>query len=163
MTDQEFVLLIKRNKKIIYRAYNTYCSNYSEEDLVQEIILEAYKSIKIFKNNCSFTTWLYRIARNVCISFMRKQKQIPKYEQLEKYADVLEYCDGKEELDAQLQHAMRYNTVIDSIESQYKQAFQMYLEGISYKEMEAQTGINENQLRVQMHRIKKRLQLRYGK
>lgn len=40
----------------------------------QETFIKAYKYIKDFKGNCSLSTWLYRIATNVCLDFLRKNK-----------------------------------------------------------------------------------------
>lgn len=44
------------------------------EDLVQDIFLKAYKSLKNYKNDYAFSTWLYRIATNHTIDYLRKKK-----------------------------------------------------------------------------------------
>ena len=44
------------------------------EDLVQDIFLKAFKSLKNYKNDHAFSTWLYRIARNHTIDYLRKKK-----------------------------------------------------------------------------------------
>ena len=44
------------------------------EDLVQDIFLIAFKSLINFKNDHAFSTWLYRIARNHTIDYLRKKK-----------------------------------------------------------------------------------------
>ncbi len=44
------------------------------EDLVQEIFTKAFTSISTFKSEFSFSTWLYKIATNHCIDFVRKRK-----------------------------------------------------------------------------------------
>lgn len=105
---------------------------------------------------------MHVIARNVCISALRKQAKEPIIEGLEDYIDVLEHVDNTPELIKQLHEAKRYNTVIDSIDEPFKTLFEMYLEGISYEEIEKQTGINAKALAVKICKIKKRLQLRYG-
>lgn len=163
MTEQEFVAEINKNRNIICEVYNTYAVNYSEQDLFQEIILETWKSINNFKKNCKFSTWLYTIARNKCISIMRKQRQMPEIISLEPYHEAIADSSNANEMIKQLRQAIRYNTVLDTIDQAWRSIFEMYLEGISFKEMERQTGINENVLRVNVHRIKRRLQLRYGK
>jgi len=40
----------------------------------QEAFIKAFRYIKDFKGNCSFSTWLYRIATNTCLDFIRKNK-----------------------------------------------------------------------------------------
>jgi len=44
------------------------------EDLVQDIFLKAFKSLKNYKNDYAFSTWLYRIATNHTIDYLRKKK-----------------------------------------------------------------------------------------
>lgn len=163
MTEKEFIENLNESKGIVYRVCNTYCNSYSREDLVQEIILEAFKSINNFKNNCKFSTWLYTIAKNVCISNLRKEKKKPRIEGLDDYAEVLAESNNAPELVKQLREAMRYNTVLDTIDEAYQSVFEMHLHGISYNEISQQTGISENLLRQYIHRIKQRLYLRYGK
>ena len=44
------------------------------EDLVQDIFLKAFKSLKNYKNDYALSTWLYRIATNHTIDYLRKKK-----------------------------------------------------------------------------------------
>lgn len=163
MSEKEFMTLINKHNGIISKVYNTYCHGFSEADLRQEIILETWRSINSFKNNCTFSTWLYAIARNVCISNLRKHKKQPTIEGLEEYAETLIAVNNAPEMVRQLRNAMRYDSVLDNVDPAWRSVFQMYIEGISFKEMEEQTGVEEGTLRVNIHRIKKRLYLRYGK
>ncbi len=43
-------------------------------DLAQETFIQIYKSLPRFKGDCSFSTWLYRIASNKCLDFLRRRK-----------------------------------------------------------------------------------------
>lgn len=163
MTDQEFLEQINNSKPVIHKACTVYCYEHSRDDLVQEIILEIYRSLNNFKKNCSFSTWAYTIARNKCISLLRKQKNDPKIVGLEEYSNTLADVSNAPEMVKQLREAIKYDTVMDSIDEAWRTVFEMYVQGISFKEMEEQTGIAEATLRVNTFRIKKRLYLRYGK
>ena len=44
------------------------------QDLVQESFIKAYNALETFKFGYSFSSWLYRIASNTCIDFLRKKK-----------------------------------------------------------------------------------------
>ena len=131
MTETEFIELIKINRRTIVYVCNKYCSQKTghQEDLIQEIILETWKSIKNFKKHCTFNTWLYNIARNVCISFVRKQKNRICFEDVDDYADAIADEPNNEELLKQLSEAKRYSTVLDTIEEPFRTLFNMYVYG----------------------------------
>lgn len=48
------------------------------EDVAQEVFIKAYRSLDSFRGASSFSTWLYRIATNLCIDRARKRKRSPK-------------------------------------------------------------------------------------
>ena len=61
-----------RIAKLIYRQIN---DAESTKDLCQEVFLKAYKSLPKFKRESAFYSWLYRIAMNACIDFLRQQSR----------------------------------------------------------------------------------------
>src|SRR5687768_4908407 len=135
MTEREFTDLINKYKHTINLVCDRYCNSYSRADLVQEIIIETWKSISNFKKSCSFNSWLYLIARNKCISTLRKQTKQPIFEDIADYAEVLAEVGNSAEIVKQLRQAIRYNTVLDTIEEPYRTIFEMYLEGFTYEEL----------------------------
>lgn len=159
MSEAEFVNLIDRNKHTIVAVCNKYCNKRTDyhADLMQEIILETWKSINNFKKSCTFKTWLYNIARNVCISFIRKQKNNICFEDVLDYAEVITIDAHDEELVKQLHDAARYDNMLDTIEQPYRDIFNAYVYGASFKELERRYEINGQALRVKIHRIKKKL------
>lgn len=56
---------------ICYRMLN---NSEDASEQAQETFIKVYKNIKKFKGNCSFSTWIYRIATNVCLDYLRKNK-----------------------------------------------------------------------------------------
>lgn len=61
----------KRVYNIVYRFFN---NPEDAMDISQEVFIKVYTSLKNFKENSSFSTWLYRIAVNTCIDFSRKKE-----------------------------------------------------------------------------------------
>lgn len=61
-----------RIAKLIYRHIN---DAETTKDLCQEVFLKAYKALPKFKRESAFYSWLYRIAMNCCIDFLRQQKR----------------------------------------------------------------------------------------
>ncbi len=67
--------LIERYLRRIYNFAARYIGNAKEaEDLTQEIFLKIWKGLKKFNSQKSFKTWLFSIARNVCIDYLRRKK-----------------------------------------------------------------------------------------
>src|ERR1700684_31267 len=73
-SQEGFQTLVEEHKKILYKVCNSYCRNRDDrEDLAQEIIVQLWRSFGTFDERCRFSTWMYRIALNVAISFYRRE------------------------------------------------------------------------------------------
>src|SRR5580700_10033503 len=69
-----FQALVEDHKKILYKVCNSYCKNPGDrDDLAQEIIAQLWRSFRAFDERARFSTWMYRIALNVAISFYRRE------------------------------------------------------------------------------------------
>jgi RNA polymerase sigma factor (sigma-70 family) len=72
----DFLQLISKNEGIIIKICNSYCDNKTDrEDLAQEIIYTLWKGGKTFNPDYKFSTWMYRVALNVAISYYRAAKK----------------------------------------------------------------------------------------
>ena len=89
--DKEFTRLIMENKGIIYKICNSYCADIKDrDDLAQEIIYNLWKSFGSFNANLKFSTWMYRIALNVAISFYRQEKKFKNHNEISEGLIVFE-------------------------------------------------------------------------
>ncbi|MFP3860506.1 MAG: RNA polymerase sigma factor [Bacteroidales bacterium] len=71
-----YALLVERYKNMVFTIAIRMLKNHElAEEVSQDAFLKAYKSLKQFKKKSKFSTWLYRIVYNQCISELRKQKQ----------------------------------------------------------------------------------------
>lgn len=68
-------LIQRYHKKIYALVYNMTSNKEDAEDLVQEVFVKAYSALKNFKGDSSFYTWVYRIAVNRTINFVKKRKK----------------------------------------------------------------------------------------
>ena len=67
---EKFLNLILENRKIIYKICHAYCRDPEDKkDLEQEIILQLWHSADKYNEQYKLSTWIYRIALNVAISF----------------------------------------------------------------------------------------------
>jgi len=72
-----FQELVKRHEKKIYNlAYKIMGNKEDASDVLQETFLQAFKKLPGFKSKAKFSTWLYRIAVNICLMRKRRQKKI---------------------------------------------------------------------------------------
>jgi RNA polymerase sigma factor (sigma-70 family) len=62
---QSFRLLYRRHQQRVRQIIYQLCDPTALDDLVQEVFLRAWKGLPKFRQNCQFSTWLYRIAWNV--------------------------------------------------------------------------------------------------
>ena len=89
--EQEFVSVVREYERVIYKVCYLYTTpNATLNDLYQEVVLNLWKAFPKFRRECKISTWIYRIALNTCISFIRKEKNIPEIVTLNQEADRTE-------------------------------------------------------------------------
>ena len=67
-------LVLKYQQKIYNLIYLRVHDRETAKDLCQDVFLKAFKALSNFKGECTFYSWIYRIAENCTIDFLRKQK-----------------------------------------------------------------------------------------
>lgn len=70
-------LVSRYQSKIVSYATRMLSDADEAEDVAQEAFVKAYRSLESFRGASSFSTWLYRIATNLCIDRVRKRKRSP--------------------------------------------------------------------------------------
>ena len=76
--EQEFLSVIREYERVIYKVCYLYANpNAPLNDLYQDVVLNLWKAYPKFRKECKISTWIYRIALNTCISFYRKEKNVP--------------------------------------------------------------------------------------
>jgi RNA polymerase sigma-70 factor, ECF subfamily len=150
----EFVALIGQHHLMLKKVCAIYRVNPSDrDDLLQEIIYQLWKSWPSFEGKSKFSTWLYRIALNTAISDLRKKK--PVVLPLEP-SHLPAIPSDQQESDMEAKLTMMHEA-INELSDIEKAIVMLYLDDRSYHEMEEVLGINQNNLRVKMNRIKEKL------
>ena len=146
---------MQEHQALLHKVCNLYCvSLQDKEDLFQEIVIQVWKSYPGFRGEAKFSTWLYRIALNTAISNLRKQKKRVTATQFAAFPADLPAANQDTGQEEQLQQLY---TAIGQLTEVEKALVMLYLEDKSYDEMEEILGINQNNLRVKMNRIKEKL------
>jgi RNA polymerase sigma factor (sigma-70 family) len=149
-----FEKLIQENKGLIYKVTNAYCKDEEDrKDLIQEIIVQLWKSFDNYDPTFKHSTWIYRIALNVSISFYRKEKRRteianPLSDSLIIYSEPLEK-NTEQETSIQLLH-----TFITELKELDRALIILYLEEKSHKEIAEIIGITETNVATRIGRIK---------
>jgi RNA polymerase sigma-70 factor, ECF subfamily len=64
-----FDVLVERHRRQVYQVCYRFVNNHEDaSDLAQDAFLRAYRALHTFKGNAAFSTWLYRVAINVCLN-----------------------------------------------------------------------------------------------
>ena len=153
---ETFVKLIQDNKGIIFKICKSYCSNKDDiDDLSQEIVYNLWKSFHSYNPDFKFTTWMYRIALNVAISFYRKGTKSKTYIPFSENLIVMEEnTESITESENNLRILMQFIAELKEID---KSIMILYLDDKSYKEIAEITGITESNVATKINRIKEKL------
>ena len=150
--EKDFTALINQYQKIIYKVCNLYMNNKTDrEDLFQEICLQSWKSYNSFKGESQFSTWLYRVALNTAITFLKKNKKQITTTYIEVFPDI-----NNEENNIEDQAKAMYKA-IGNLSKIDKALVMLYLENYSYIEIGETLGITANNVAVKMNRLKLKL------
>ncbi|MBI1341649.1 MAG: sigma-70 family RNA polymerase sigma factor [Terrimonas sp.] len=156
-TPSQAAFLSKLNecKGILHKICNLYASSASDrEDLFQEMVIQLWNGYPRFREEAKFSTWLYRIALNTAISDLRKQSRHVEIS----YPEFIPKEESDSDDNAEKEEKLReLYTAIGKLSEIDKAIVMLYLDGKNYEEMEEILGINQNNLRVKMNRIKDKL------
>ena len=151
----EFVKLVDENKGIIYKVCRTYCAQISErDDLAQEIVYNLWKSYKNYSPEYKFTTWMYRVALNVAISFYRQHRR---REPISVSENLLFFEDNNSEENEENENIRQLHLFIDALNEIDKSIMLLYLEEKSYQEISDITGTTLTNVATRISRIKEKL------
>lgn len=146
-----FQTLVEQHKKILYKVCNSYCRNRDDrEDLAQEIIVQLWRSFESFDERCRFSTWMYRIALNVAISFYRRERTRKPFA-LSDSEQILNAVDEKATRSAETDALYEFIGGLDPLN---KALILLYLDGHSYLEIADVLGIGESNVATKISRMK---------
>jgi len=134
-------LFTRHRKRVFYTCRAFFSDSQAAEDATQETFLRAYKNIRGFQEG-DFSRWLLRIAKNVCIDEWRRRRP-------ETAIDGLELTEtaASKPLDSSFetrQIVERLWQEIRSLPTEQRQCLELKVEGFSYEETAARTGLTLN-------------------
>jgi RNA polymerase sigma factor (sigma-70 family) len=113
------------------------------EDLTIEAFSKAFQNLSRFSPDFAFSTWLFRIATNHCIDYLRKQKKDPcsrdKSQSPGFQPDIIDQSFGPEENFIREQRQRLLREIVDKLNPRYRQLIKLrFFEELSYEEIAIQ-------------------------
>lgn len=122
------------------------------KDLSQEVFINTWKALKKFKGNSNHKTWIYRITVNTCLKYIRDKKDKNQISIDEGHLHLTN--ESNHQIDTN--HQSLYNA-IGKLGEVDRLIMMLILDELEYEEISNIIGISEVNLRVKIHRIKKKL------
>ena len=160
-------LVQKYRQPLFSTIYNMTGNREDATDIAQEVFIKAFQSIKRFRGQASFYTWLYRIAVNSSITFIKrvKKQRFINYETIDETlvsSEILEYFTAKikTEKGALLKELQeKLNEALQKLSPKHRIVVILHeVEGMSHKEIADITKTSEGTVRSRLHYAKKMLQ-----
>ncbi|MCI4669947.1 MAG: sigma-70 family RNA polymerase sigma factor [Bacteroidia bacterium] len=153
--EQEFGEYLESQKALIIKLAHAYC--YEEEerkDLIQDILVQLWKAFPSYRPEYARSTWTYRIALNVSISWLRKRKR--SFQKKQNLKDEMEFLLWDNSiLDQRLNKLYQ---AIENLKPMEKAQIILHLEGLAHKEIAEILGISVSNISTKLQRIKRKLQ-----
>ncbi|PQJ22751.1 RNA polymerase sigma factor [Tenacibaculum sp. SG-28] len=157
---RRFKKIIKENKGILYKVINSYCKDVADKkDLEQEILIQLWKSLEKYNNEYKISTWIYRIAMNVSISFYRKNKNTPSKLSIDSIFIEHKYEEKNDDFH---EKSRILHFFIDKLNKLDKAIILLYLDNYNYKEISEIIGITKTNVATKINRIKNKLKKTYN-
>lgn len=168
-----FAVLVARYEKPIFNyVYGMVRHRQDAEDLTQEAFVKAFFALKTYKDAFEFSTWMYRIARNVCLDYFRKQK-IRSFFSLntpvgeEKEDEVEDFLPGDKDPEEGVLEGETLEQVLQAVGKlpwKFREVIVLrYIEELPYEEIAQVLGVPIGTVKTYLHRAKEKLKEILGK
>ncbi len=161
-----FETLVTEYEKNVYAITQRMTGNAEDAaDMTQETFIKAFNSLQSFRGDSKFSVWLYRIATNVCLDFLRSRSRRPtvslSVEDDEGEETQLDIADESQSPELLLDRGLTRDAVrrgLQALQPEYKQILLLReIEGLSYEEISDVLGIEVGTVKSRIFRARKRL------
>jgi RNA polymerase sigma-70 factor (ECF subfamily) len=157
-----FVHLVDAYKNMVFSLAFKMTKNREEaEEVSQDTFIKAFKNLHKFKGDSKFSTWLYRIAHHACLDAIKKNKNHNNsseinditFNQIKAVDHILEGIERKERA------KIMDSCLLKLPEEERAIVWMFYYDELSLKEIMEVTSLSEANLKVKLHRARKKLVL----
>ena len=154
--EDEFLKVFEENTGIVVKIAKAYANTtHDREDLINDIVVELWRSFDTFKGQSGISTWIYRVALNTSMNYRRKKKRdsIFTFWNDPKQFEGLQWLT---EQDDTSETELLYRC-IDKLDAINKAIILLYLDGKSHEEIALITGISKTNVGTRIGRIKNQI------
>ena len=155
----EFVARLEKHQRILFKVAYMYCRDRDDrQDLVQEMLIQVWRSYARFDERVKFSTWMYRIDVNVAITHYRNEgRRIRDTVPLEECGLDIAAADAL--FDSENMRALRQ--MIDGLDELNRVLILLFLEGFGSEEIAEVVGISASNVGTRINRLKTKLQTEF--
>ena len=156
--EQGFRLLVEKFKSPMYwHIRRMVVSHEDAEDVLQETFIKVFRYLDDFRYECSFSTWLYRIATNECLRLLDKRKDhIVSSEEMQ--TDLMEKLMASEYVDYDDAMEVKFQKAILILPEKQRLVFNLrYYDELKYEEISKITDTKVETLKANYHFAKERI------
>ncbi len=161
---EAFTELARRCQEKIYYTILALTKNQQDaSDLAQEVFVQAFQSLKKFKQRSSFYTWVYRIAVNRTLNFLKRRKRQDLQEALDESQSlakgIQDSSASPERRSMTKELSEKLEEAVDSLPLLYRASFTLVVnQEMTHKQAARILGCSENTVSWRLHKARKMLQ-----
>ncbi len=154
---EAYKFLVLRYQNMVYHVCLKITSDeVSAKDLSQEIFTKAYSALPAFREDSSFSTWLYQIAVRKCLDYKRaNQREQSRRSTSEVSEDDWVTAETPEHIVLSQETNSRIHQMVNELAEPYRSAIKLYyFDQCSYQEIASRQGISTKTVESQLYRAK---------
>jgi len=155
-----FATLVERYDRAVYHlAYRTLQDVEEARDATQEAFFKAFRSLRTFKPDAKFSTWIFAITYHACCDRLNRRRRYTSNE----LPDRADTAPGPEQQAIALDEAVRLRTAIDALPEKYRTVVTLFhLQGRQYEEIATVLGLPIGTVKTHLFRAKEQLRRLLG-
>ena len=154
-----FNLLVREYQERVYWHVRKMVIDHDDaDDLVQEIFVKVWKNLKSFREDSKLYTWIYRIATNECLSFLKKKKRKYFISMNDVQGELSEQIDAQSSLSGD-EIQLRLQKALLKLPDKQRMVFNMkYFDDMKFKDIAEITNTSEGALKASYHHAVKKIE-----
>jgi len=151
-------LVRKYQERIYWHVRKMVLDHDDSDDVVQEVFIKVWKNLHSFRQDAQLFTWIYRIATNECLNFLKKKKRVS-IMSLTDYQDILvSKLDMSVQMDGDAIE-IKLQKALLTLPDKQRLVFNMkYFEDMKYDEIAEITGTSVGGLKASYHHAVKKIE-----